>query len=155
MHSLSHFSLLTVLTIGLHSAMELAQNTSFDVYMPPGSVNKFTCAVGGVDALDFITRFNVDVALISCGGLSRISGVTDRDMEQSRIKQEILKNAKTKILLFDTSKLNLTYFSKTCTLDDFDYAICETSPGDEWVKFFDSSSCELIVADEVLDSSEE
>ncbi len=153
--ALSPFSLLTVLTIGLHSALDLAQNTSFDVFMPPGNVNKFTCAVGGVDSLEFLSRFNVDVALFSCAGISRISGVTDRDMYQSRMKQAVLKNAKTKILLCDTSKFNLTYFSKTCTLDDFDYAICETSPGEEWLKFFESSPCELIIADEVLEYTEE
>ena len=141
---LTGFHHLTVITNGLHCALELSRTAGVELYLPAGQLVTRTNSLVGSDTLRYLDGYNADIALLSCSGLSLKAGVSEFNMEQSRIKQVMLKNSATKLLLCDTSKLDKIYFSKTCDISDFDRLICERDPGEQWHEKLSETRCRLI-----------
>ncbi len=141
---LAAFREISVITNGLHCALSLSETTNCHVYLPAGQVISRTNSLVGSETLESILHFNADVAVVSCSGISQIGGITEASVEQSRIKQAMLRQAKTKILLCDNSKFNQIYFSRTCGVEDFDYLICEEDPGAAWRAYLAPLPCELV-----------
>ena len=46
----------------------------------------------------------------------------------------MIKNAKTKVLLIDSSKFNKRFMLTTCELKDIDYIITDKKPSDEIIE---------------------
>lgn len=138
----------TVITNGLNCAMLLSQKTSCRVYLPAGELTSRSNSVTGSDTVADLSRFWADTALVSCAGLSLETGVTEPSVEQSCVKMAMLKNAHTKILLIDHTKLGLTFLSRTCGPEQFDYIITDERPGEEMTEFFEKTSCELVFPEE-------
>lgn len=141
---LKRYKNVTVITNGLNCAMSLSQKTPCHVYIPAGQLTSRSNSVTGSDTLEDLSRFCADTALVSCAGLSLEYGVTEPSVEQSRVKMAMLKNARTKILLIDHTKFGLTFLSRTCTPEIFDYIITDEQPDDAVREFFSEIPCELV-----------
>lgn len=141
---LKRYKNVTVITNGLNCAMLLSQKTTCGVYIPAGRLVSRSNSVTGSDTLEDLSRFCADTALVSCAGLSLEYGVTEPSVEQSRIKMAMLKNARTRILLIDHTKFGLTFLSRTCSPDLFDYIITDEAPDSSVEEFFSGTSCELV-----------
>ena len=115
---LSQHAGLTVITNGLSNALLLSRYTSARIYLPEGTVSPRSTSVAGGAALGCLSRFRADLALISCAGLELSAGVTEASPEQSEAKRVMLHQARTGILLCDSSKFGHTFLCRTCGLDD-------------------------------------
>lgn len=145
---LTVFQHITVITNGLHCAMELSQKTNCKIYIPSGELVTRTNSIVSSDTLAYIRQFHADVALVSCGGLALDAGATEANVEQSRVKLSMLRRARTKILLCDKSKFDKVFLSKTCELGYFDYVITDQAPSEAWLQFFAEAPCELVYPEE-------
>lgn len=108
---------ITVITNSIRVA-DFFSNSNVDVYVAGGKIKKNSESVLGKYALDFISKFNVDIFFLSCKCLDDCFAY-EVDLNQADIKREMLANSKISILMCDSSKLNKTSLHKLAPLDAF------------------------------------
>lgn len=125
---LKPFSELTAITNGLDNALLLTYYSTANVFIPGGRVLRKTNSTHGVETTNFISRFNCDIAFISCRGLSSNGDITEANSETQVNKAIMLKNATKKVLLIDHSKFNKTFLLTTANIKEIDYIITDEEP---------------------------
>lgn len=141
---LNNYSYLSVTTTGLRNALLLSQTNSVKIYIAGGLVENHSNSIMGTDTMDYISRIHADIAIMSCAGLDLNAGFTDMNIEQSKLKQQMRKNADKLALLCDSSKFNKKFMCKDFDFDDIDYLITEKTPPIEYVERIAQTKCKLI-----------
>ncbi|RLQ96493.1 DeoR/GlpR family DNA-binding transcription regulator [Falsibacillus albus] len=90
-------------------------------------------SVSGTLTRQMLKNFQFDKVFLSCGGLTPLD-VSDYDLEESIISEAVIKQAKQKFLLVDSSKLGHLSFYRICHLNDLDYVICDEPMPEKWKK---------------------
>ncbi len=121
---LGGFKDLIVVTSGAKTAVDLAE-LNITTFSTGGRLLNRSLAYVGHEAEDFARRINADILFFSCHGFSEDGWLTDLSMEETHLRQVMLKQAKKKILLCDSSKWNKTYFFNICHKDEIDEIISE------------------------------
>jgi DeoR/GlpR family transcriptional regulator of sugar metabolism len=111
---LTQFQYLTLITNGLSTALLIDKKTEFKVFVPGGFVHNQSNSILGDVAVRTIGELYCDVFIFSCAGIDIKQGITEASLEQSEIKKTMMKNAKTKILLADSSKFGKVFLSRLC-----------------------------------------
>ena len=95
-----------------------AANFHIPCYLTGGKYyEKDMCLLGG-QAEKYAENINVDIAFFSCAGYSEDGKITDDSEEQTAVRLAAMKNAKKIIMLFDSTKRNMTYAFTVCHKDD-------------------------------------
>ena len=68
---------------------------------------------------------------MSCGGLSRAAGITEATLAQASVKKTMIKNARQRILLCDSDKINVEFFCKICEFDEIDLLLTDARPPED------------------------
>lgn len=136
----------TVITNGLNNALLLSRNTSARIYLAGGTVNSRSSAAVGAEAVRQVERFNTDLAILSCGGISVERGVMDASAEQAAIKRAMLRHAKVRVLLCDSSKFGTELLCRTCRFDQLDYLLTDCNPGAAYSQAAGGAGCEILWA---------
>ncbi len=121
---LSGFKDLIIITSGAKTAVDLAQ-LNVTAFSTGGRLLNHSLAYVGHEAEDFARRINADILFFSCHGLNHEGQLTDLSIEETHLRQVMLKQAKKKILLCDRSKWGKTYFFNICHRNDIDEVISE------------------------------
>ena len=79
----------------------------------------------GRQAEEFIDGINADVAFLSCRGISPDGYLTDSSLEEASIRRVMLRRAKRRVLLCDTTKFDMGYTYNIARLDELDEVISE------------------------------
>lgn len=79
----------------------------------------------GEDAENTVKRYNADIVFFSCRGLSMDGKLTDNSIEENSLRKIMLRHARKKVFLCDSSKLDHTYLNNLCHLSEVDEIICE------------------------------
>lgn len=137
---------LTIITNGLNNALLLANESSANIYFIGGMVSTNSNSAVGSIALNTISQFNANVAIFSASGIKG-NLITEHSIEQANVKKEMIKQAKTKILLCDNSKFNIIHLANICSFDSIDYFITNAIPDEEIVAAINKSNCKLIIAE--------
>jgi DeoR/GlpR family transcriptional regulator of sugar metabolism len=123
---LKNFKDIVVITNGL-KITQILNELHIKVYLTGGLVLENSSVVIGQDAEDFINRFNADLCIISCKGLSDDGKLTDTSYEETKLRQCYLKNSKKKIVLMTSQKLGKKYIHTLCNADEVDHIILPES----------------------------
>lgn len=134
----------SVITNGIRNCLKLTQQGAAKVYICPGTVSGYSDAALGTDAVDYISGFYADLCIISCGGISTTCGVTEASRDQAHIKQKMLENSATRLLLCDSSKFGRDCMSIVCGFDKFDYILTDSMPNKDIVQDVKNAGCEII-----------
>lgn len=116
---------LTIITTGLTSASLLTQKTTFTTYIPGGFIKSHSNSLLGEMVTQSINKIHTDLFIFSCSGFSLTSGVTEANIEQAEIKKAMARNAQTKILLVDSSKIDKVFLAESVKLEDLDVIITD------------------------------
>ncbi len=141
---LSQLKGLTVITNGLGNALLLSRRTDAKIYMPEGMVNPRSTSVVGGGTLRFLARFQADLALISCSGLSLTEEVTDASPEQSDVKRMMLQNARAGVLLCDASKVGEVYMCRTCGFENLQTLVTDKAPDSAYLTRAQEAGCNVL-----------
>lgn len=79
----------------------------------------------GPDAERTLRNYNADIAFFSCRGLNENGVASDNSISENNIRKIMMQQAKRKILLCDSSKLNRTYLNTLCQANELDSIVCE------------------------------
>lgn len=115
-----NFSHRTVVTNGLHLALEIARHDNVTIISPGGEIKYNSTAVAGSMALSAIKNFRFDLALLSCAAIDK-NGCYELALDAAEIKKAAFANSKTRILVVDRTKINTTAPFYTTAVEDYDY----------------------------------
>lgn len=119
---LQKFKDLIVITNGLKIAQILSE-MHVKVYLTGGLLMENSSVLTGQDTEEFINRFNADICILSCKGLSEDGKLTDTSYEETKLRKCYLKNANKKIVLMTSHKLGKKYIHTLCNADEVEVLV--------------------------------
>jgi DeoR/GlpR family transcriptional regulator of sugar metabolism len=124
----------TILTNSTEVFREFSQSP-FRILSTGGEFNKRSLSLQGSTAIGTIEKYHVEIALISCKGLSQENGVLDSNESEAEVKKAMLSCAEEVILLADSSKFDQNAFISLIDLDAVNYLVTDVCPEQAWVDY--------------------
>lgn len=143
LHLLSNKSNITIITNSVKILNDFADD-NFKIISCGGALRVHSFALIGTAACKVLSRYYVDFAVFSCKALNREKGIMESNEAESNIKQQMIQQAKTKILLVDQTKFDKIAFMKTLDFIDIDYIVTDQKPDAEWISFLKKQNVNLI-----------
>lgn len=136
---------LTVVTNSSDIARVLASVNGNRVYMAGGEIRPDSGAVFGLSAIEFITRFSVDHAIISAGAVDA-SGILDYALDEAEFARTVLSRGRRRRVVTDSSKINRSGLIHVCGFGDVTEVVTETAPPTEIAEAASQAGAALVVA---------
>lgn len=121
---LTNFKNLIVITSSAKSSFLLGQ-LGINNICTGGKMITRSLSYIGENAENTVKQYNADIVFFSCRGLSMDGKLTDNSLEENALRKVMLRHAKRKVFLCDSSKLDHTYLNNLCHLSEVDDIICE------------------------------
>ncbi len=137
-------SSLTVITNSIEIIIELSDVSDWNIISSGGSLKEGYLALVGPHAIEGLTAYNVEKAIMSCKGIDIDKGITDGNEQFSQAKQTMLKSAKQSIFAIDSSKFEEVAFSKICDVSQADIIVTDEKPDERWLGFFEKSGVKCL-----------
>lgn len=134
---------ITILSVSTEIFRELAE-TDIRIISTGGNFNKKTLSLQGVIAKENISRYHVDIVLISCKGLDIEKGAMDTNENEAEMKRCMIKQGEEVALLADHTKFNKTVFAHLVDLEEIDYLVTDQEPDEEWIRLCKEKKIQLI-----------
>ncbi|MBP0989923.1 MAG: DeoR/GlpR transcriptional regulator [Oscillospiraceae bacterium] len=120
-----------VFTSGPNIALEASKKQNPSINLCGGSLNRSNMTLTGPSAVDMLSKINIDVAFLVASGYSLEGGFTCGRESDAQVKIEVVKKARTLILLMDSSKLGKLLPYTFANMSDIDYMISEAPLPDD------------------------
>lgn len=104
---------LTVITNGVKTLTRLAEY-NINTIATGGTLVNSCLALVGDEAYKTIEKYNADIALFSCRGLSDNGYITDISPEENNVRKKMIEHSKRSYLLCTGDKLGKSYFHNLC-----------------------------------------
>lgn len=141
---------LTIITNSLVVLSEF-QHSGHKLISTGGVLGAKTNSFVGPTASYTVNKYNVDVALFSCKGISMTGEISDSNEAESELKILMQRQANKVILLVDHFKFDRIAFIKLFGFDKVDYIITDVKPSDEWIDFLKKFHISLIYNHAITD----
>ena len=135
---------LKIITNSIEVMLELSDMPDWTVVSTGGYLTGDYLAFSGQRAVTDISTFFADKLIFSCKGLDLHHGILESNDAFAQVKLEMIKSAKTKILVADASKFDKTAFCKIASLTDIDMIVTNTPPSKEWQQAFKEAGVTVI-----------
>lgn len=127
---------LTVITNGIKVVSTIEQNVARKLLCTGGESYDNTLSLVGQAAESFVRGYNANKLFFSCRAISR-PYISDLAIEESTLRNVMIKQGKTVFLMADHSKLGTTALANICDFTDIDYFVTDVRPPDDWLKYFE------------------
>jgi len=121
--------------------------SSRELILVGGSVRQSDGAIVGEDAVEFISRYKVDYAVIGASAIDEDGAVMDYDAREVSVARAILRNSRTRILVSDGSKFERTAPVRICDIAELDYFVTDTMPPASFVEAARRAQTEILTVD--------
>jgi DeoR family transcriptional regulator, glycerol-3-phosphate regulon repressor len=139
---------LVVLSNNINIINTLMGAASNELILVGGAVRQSDGAIVGEDAVEFISRYKVDFAVIGASALDADGSVLDFDTREVSVARAILRNARARILVCDSSKFETTAPVRICDISELDYVITDVPPPPRFVAAARNAKTEIITLEE-------
>lgn len=112
------FNNLRIVTNGIKTCNILSDKEGIEVYCTGGKLRDNAKSLGGETAISNIQKFNADIALLSCRGITPNEGVSDTNETEANVKRAFIAHSEKVVLMCDSSKFGKRYFCKICDTRD-------------------------------------
>ncbi|MEM6637348.1 MAG: DeoR/GlpR family DNA-binding transcription regulator [Pseudomonadota bacterium] len=130
---------LSIISNNINIINQLSGSKAKDLIMVGGAVRPSDGAVVGEDAVEFISRYKADYAVIGASALDPDGTVLDFDSREVSVARAILRNARNRILVCDSSKFDKSAPIRICDLADVDYFVTDHPPPAEFTSVANES----------------
>lgn len=135
---------LTVITNSVEVLIELAGNDGIKVISTGGNLRDSSLSLVGKAALEVLSRYNVDKAILSCKGIDIEKGITDSNEMEAEVKIGMRRSAKQTVLAADSSKMGEVFFVKVMNLKKGDILVTDKIP-DDWRRKLDERGVRVVL----------
>lgn len=116
---------LTIITNDLQVALKLQKNVEIDLILLGGRVRtSFECTVGGM-GMRALEELSVDKAFMGANALSIAKGATTPNSDNAEMKRAMMKIARKRYLLCDSSKIGIRTVCSFAKISEFDVIITD------------------------------
>lgn len=129
-HALHAHHNLMVVTNNLNVANILAGNDSCDVVVAGGTLRRSDGGLVGDLAALAIDRFKVDFAVIGASAIDLSGDLLDFDPEEVRVSQQVIRAARSTILVADSTKFTRKAPVKIASLAQVDHFVSDRIPSE-------------------------
>ena len=137
---------LTVVTNSSDIARTLATVNGNKVYMAGGELRSDSGAAFGVSAIEFISRFSVDHAIISVGAVDA-EGLMDYDLEESEFARTVLACGSRRLVVTDHSKFGRRGLVRICAMEGVTGLVTDRAPPADIAEALAAAGARLDVAE--------
>jgi DeoR/GlpR family transcriptional regulator of sugar metabolism len=135
---------LTVITNSIGVASVTGANSTFRVILCPGAYDNREASVFGEDAVEFIRRYNADIAVIGASGLSD-DGPSDMISGAASVKRAMISRSLSALLVVTNDKFDRRSLERVCTLGDLSGVVADREPPPELRAAIEGAGAELHV----------
>jgi DeoR family transcriptional regulator of aga operon len=136
---------LRVITNGVNIAMELLGVRGLQVIIVGGTLREDSFSVVGHFAEQMLNQFSADKLFIGAAGCDVEFGLSTPTLEEARVNQAMIRSAREKILVTDSSKFGYRSFTRIASLFEMDKIITDTALPEEWQREIKARGVELIL----------
>lgn len=120
----------TIVTTSLEAAYALVHSNN-KVILTGGMLNPNSMAAEGFQATSLINSLKVDIAFLGTNGFEQHKGPAVSDFQDAQTKQAIIPNARTNVVIADSSKAQASSLIQYTSWHDIDHLITDKDiPGD-------------------------
>ena len=138
---------LTVVTNSSDIARTLATLNGNKVYMAGGELRTDSGAAFGVSAIEFVSRFAVDHAVISAGAVNAAMGVMDYVLEEAEFARVVLARGSRSVVVTDHTKFGRKGLVRVCGFDGFSELATDRPPPPEIAEALAAAGAVLSIPD--------
>ena len=124
-NALKQHAELLVITNNLHVATMLYPLEGIDVVVAGGAVRRSDGGVVGALTVELIKQFKVDYAIIGASAIDADGALFDYDLSEIQVAQAIMANARTVVLVSDSSKFDRLAPARVGHLRDVDIFVTD------------------------------
>ena len=137
---------LTVVTNSSDIARLLATVNGNTVHMAGGALCSDSGAALGLSAIEFVSRFWVDHAVISAGAMHAERGIMDFRLEEAEFARAMLTRAQRRLLVCDSTKFERSGLVQVCPWRDIDALVIDRAPPEPARAALDEAGVQVLVA---------
>ena len=137
---------LTVLTPSLRAAAELSANGGIRTIVTGGIARPGELSLIGDLAERAFGELHCDTVFLGAGGVSAPAGVTEFNLDDTRVKRAALASARRCVVRADASKLGKVALASVCPLERVDVLVTDSSAADEALEPIRDSGVEVLIA---------
>ena len=134
---------LTIITNSVEIPFEFV-NSNHNIISTGGSLRPRSFALVGPVAQNIIKNYYVDIAVMSCKGLSPDKGIMESNEQDSEFKKGMMQQAEKVILLADHTKFNRPAFTTVFGFEAVDYLVTDSLPDEEWMDLLQKYNVRVI-----------
>jgi DeoR family glycerol-3-phosphate regulon repressor len=139
---------LFVVTNSLSVAQSLASRNNNRVFLAGGELRAHDGGAFGREALDYVSQFNVQYAILSVAAINASAGFMLHDIQEAEFSRKISSSARIRIVAADSSKFNQSGPIILSKPSAFDMLICDQMPPPDIADMLDENEVELVLTDE-------
>ena len=137
---------LTVVTNSSDIARTLATVNGNRVHMAGGELRSDSGAAFGVSAIEFVSRFSVDHAVISAGGVDASTGIMDHDLAEAEFARVVLARGQRTVVITDHTKFGRRGLVQVCNFTGIQELATDRPPPADVVAALQSAGTRLTIA---------
>ncbi len=111
-----------------------------------GSVRTSDGAIIGHEAVAFIERYKADFAVIGCSSMDADGAILDFDEREVSVAQALLRNARRKILVADSSKFDVDASVRICDIGDVDVFVTDKPPPESFLEVAKAAGTQILTS---------
>lgn len=116
----------TIVTNSVPIASQLAQLQNSPVHLLGGRVRGLTQATVGGETVEALGRLHCDVVFLGTNGLTPQHGLSTPDPDEAAVKRAMVRSARRKVVLADSSKVGATLLISFASLSDIDVLVTDS-----------------------------
>ena len=136
---LNDFKNLLIITNGIKIANDIVSKTNHRVYVVGGELMPHSNSILGSTAINQISTFYADIALLSCAGVTPEFGISEVTSDSAQFKYSMIKNSHKVIVGFDDDKIGSNKAFKTCLTEEVDVVIISKNAAEKYKKAVEKS----------------
>ena len=141
----SHVGLL-VITNNINVVNTLRECEAMQVMTAGGIVRREDGGIVGDATVDFIAQFKVDYAVVGASAIEEDGTVLDYDPREVRVAQAIIANARSVILVADSTKFERNAPIRIVDISNVDYFVTDRMPSPAFTAICKEQGVTLIIA---------
>lgn len=118
---------LTIITNSIGVASVTGANPTFRVILCPGTYDSREASVVGEDTVEFVKRYNADIAIIGASGLS-VDGPSDMISGAAAVKRAMIARALSTALVVTNDKFGRNSLERVCGLGELSDIVTDREP---------------------------
>ncbi len=137
---------LFIVTNSISVAHTLATRNNNRIFLAGGELRAHDGGAFGLEAANFVRKFNVQYAVLSVGGIHASDGFMLHDIEEADFAREVMNRAKTCIIAADSEKFNRRAPIVVDNPKSFDLLVTDKTPGEDIMAMMQENNIDLRLA---------